>query len=449
MKKIYKIVLILLVFYCTSIKAASYGMYLKSSNTTVFKGSTVTINVSLRNIKDIKSGLNVCQANISSSGVSILSISGSNGWNVTNGGVLILDSPNFIKSSGNIATIKVKVNNAGKVTLSNVVCSDGEKEYSAENVSISFKIKTSTNNSNKTNSKSSLLKSISVDEVKIDFDKNKFEYNLEVDNIINKINLKYEPEDSDAKVVKNGKDELTVGKNTIELVVTNGNSSSKYKININRKDIVTEVNNNETDILNALMQDINLLKVKVDINDANKFISGNILKYLKDNKKDIIYEVYDEDKIKYSFKVFGNNIADTSEIGFNIRFNSNYNNKLNDKLKDYDYNIINFDYRGKLPLDTEVVLYDINFINYIYLYYYDFMNDNLIFIKDLENQYNNSVTLKLDNTNEFVITNYKSSEFISFNTILYIVICVLILIIVLLVICFRKYKTTNKLEVIV
>lgn len=449
MKKIYKIVLILLVFYCTSIKAASYRMYLRSSNTTVFKGSTVTINVSLGNIKDIKSGLNVCQANISSSGVSILSISGSNGWNVTNGGVLILDSPNFIKSSGNIATIKVKVNNAGKVTLSNVVCSDGEKEYSAENASISFKIKTSTNNSNKTNSKSSLLKSISADEVKIDFDKNKFEYNLEVDNIINKINLKYEPEDSDAKVVKNGKDELTVGKNTIELVVTNGNSSSKYKININRKDIVTEVNNNETDILNALMQDINLLKVKVDINDSNKFISGNILKYLKDNKKDIIYEVYDEDKIKYSFKVFGNNIADTSEIGFNIRFNSNYNNKLNDKLKDYDYNIINFDYRGKLPLDTEVVLYDINFINYIYLYYYDFMNDNLIFIKDLENQYNNSVALKLDNTNEFVITNYKSSEFISFNTILYIVICVLILIIVLLVICFRKYKTTNKLEVIV
>lgn len=449
MKKIYKIVLILLVFYCTSIKAASYRMYLKSSNTTVFKGSTVTINVSLGNIKDIKSGLNVCQANISSSGVSILSISGSNGWNVTNGGVLILDSPNFIKSSGNIATIKVKVNNAGKVILSNVVCSDGEKEYSAENASISFKIKTSTNNSNKTNSKSSLLKSISADEVKIDFDKNKFEYNLEVDNIINKINLKYEPEDSDAKVVKNGKDELTVGKNTIELVVTNGNSSSKYKININRKDIVTEVNNNETDILNALMQDINLLKVKVDINDSNKFISGNILKYLKDNKKDIIYEVYDEDKIKYSFKVFGNNIADTSEIGFNIRFNSNYNNKLNDKLKDYDYNIINFDYRGKLPLDTEVVLYDINFINYIYLYYYDFMNDNLIFIKDLENQYNNSVALKLDNTNEFVITNYKSSEFISFNTILYIVICVLILIIVLLVICFRKYKTTNKLEVIV
>lgn len=449
MKKIYKIVLILLVFYCTSIKAASYRVYLKSSNTMVFKGSTVTINVSLGNIKDIKSGLNVCQANISSSGVSILSISGSNGWNVTNGGVLILDSPNFIKSSGNIATIKVKVNNAGKVTLSNVVCSDGEKEYSAENASISFKIKTSTNNSNKTNSKSSLLKSISADEVKIDFDKNKFEYNLEVDNIINKINLKYEPEDSDAKVVKNGKDELTVGKNTIELVVTNGNSSSKYKININRKDIVTEVNNNETDILNALMQDINLLKVKVDINDSNKFISGNILKYLKDNKKDIIYEVYDKDKIKYSFKVFGNNIADTSEIGFNIIFNSNYNNKLNDKLKDYDYNIINFDYRGKLPLDTEVVLYDINFINYIYLYYYDFMNDNLIFIKDLENQYNNSVALKLDNTNEFVITNYKSSEFISFNTILYIVICVLILIIVLLVICFRKYKTTNKLEVIV
>ena len=458
MKNIFKIIICLLFLYCINVNAASFSMNL-SGNTNVKVGEEVNVSISLNNISDIPNGLNACQASLTSSGLSINSISG-NGWNVTSGNILIMDSSNSITSSGTIATIKAIVNNAGSITISNIMCSDGENEYNAVSKTINFTIKEEVqNNNNNTNNqtttkrvetpktttvpkKSSLLKSLILEGVEFEFNKNTLEYTLEVENNIDILNLNYEAEDKNAKVEKNGNEELIVGENKIELIVTNEDSKTTYTLNIIRKDKITEVNNNETEILDALKQDIDILKVRADITDNNKVITSNILKYLKENNKNIIYEVYENNKIIYSIKILGKNVEDTKEFNFNIIFNSNYKNTLNEQLKDYTYKIINFEYRGILPKDTEIIIYNINFKDKLYLYDYNQNKDKIEFINEVENS--NDIKLMLDESGEFVLTDYSVNQLISMIIILFILLAITV--ILLIIILTYKFKRKNKVQ---
>ena len=86
-------------------------------------------------------------SNINFFWTSINSVSG-NGWNITSGNILIMDSSNSITSSGTIATIKATVNSAGSITISNIMCSDGENEYNAGSKTINFTIKEEVQNNN-------------------------------------------------------------------------------------------------------------------------------------------------------------------------------------------------------------------------------------------------------------------------------------------------------------
>ena len=289
----------------------------------------------------------------------------------------------------------------------------------------------------------SLLKTLIIENVNFVFDKNTFEYTVEVENDVERLNISYEAEDRNAKVEKNGNEELVVGENTIELIVTNEKAKTIYILNIIRKDNVVEIGNNEAEILEALKQDTDILTIKVDINDANKIVTSNILKYLKDNKKDILYEVYENNKIIYSVKILGENIEDTNEINFNIKFNSNYKNNLSEQLKDYNYKIINFDYRGSLVKDTEVTIYNIVFEDKVYLYNYNNTFDEINFIKELDN--NNNIKLLLDETGEYVITDYVNNS--NYSTILFVVLLILFIIICILLTLVLVMKNKKKKNV--
>lgn len=455
MKKVLKIIICLLFLSCIHVNASSFSMNLSSNTTSVKVGEEVNVSVLLNNISNIPNGLNACQATLTSSGLSINSVIG-NGWNVTSGNILIMDSSNSITSSGTIATIKATVNSVGSITISNIMCSDGENEYNAGSKTIYFTIKEEVQNNNNINTnnqtttkrvetpktttaskKSSLLKSLIIDGVEFEFNKNTYYYTIELENSIEKINLNYVTVDTNAKVEKVGVEELVVGENKIELIVTNEDNKTTYTLNIIRKDKTTEVSNNETEILEALKQNIDSLKVKVDINDKNKFVTSNILKYLKNNNKNIIYEVYENNKIIYNIKILGKNIDNTNEINFNIRFNSNYKNTLSDQLKDYTYKVINFDYRGILPKDTEVILYNINFKDKVYLYNYNQNKDEIEFINEVENS--NNIKLVLDESSEFVLTDYNSIQPISMIAVLLILLAItVILLIIILIYKFRR-----------
>ena len=457
MKKILKILICILFLTCTKVNASSYSMNLSSSITNVKEGEEVSVSISLNNISGIPNGLNACQASLSSSNVSINNIIG-NGWNITNGNILIMDSSNSVTSSATIATIKATINGAGSITISNIVCSDGENEYSAGTKTIKFTLKdnapqTTINRQTTTRrvtttktttipKKSSFLKSLTIEQINFEFKKNVLEYTFEVDNNVDKINLNYEPEDKNAKVEQDGNVNLVVGENKIFLVVTNEDSTTMYSLNIVRKGKITHVDNNEANILEALKQDIDTLNVKVNINDTNKNIESTILKYLKENNKNILYEIYDKDNIIYSIKIFGKNIENTKKINFNLIFNSNYKTTLDEKLNNYLYKIINFDYRGLLPKDTEIILYNMNFNDKIYLYDYNHNMDQIEFISEIEN--NNNIKLKLDKTSEYIITDYYHEQSNSMFIILYILLALIVGLVIIIII--NKNKNKKKLQ---
>lgn len=488
MKKIFNVILCLILLITVKVNAASFGMSLSSSTTKVKVGEEVNISININNVVGIPNGLNVCQAKLTSSGVTIKKVVG-NDWNVTNGNMLILDSAESVTSSKTIATINAVVNSAGSVSLSNIMCTDGDTEYNTSNRSISFSIKeetttkpttttttttkkvtttkaptttrptttkkttTTTKTTQKNNTtttqktttkpnetlSNTLLKNLIIEGYTIEFNKNIFEYRIEVENNVENLIINAEPEDNKSTVQIIGNESLIVGENKIQITVTNKAESSTYNLTVYKKGEV-EILNTEESILNALKIQ-NLIKVKVDINDS-KIITTNILNELKQSKKTIIYEVYQNNQIIYSFKLNGNNVENTNQFSYNIKFSSNYNNSISEQLKNNEYKIINFDYRGSLPKDTEIVLYNLNIDGKkLYLYDYNENKDEIEYIHEIEKD--NNIVLKVDKTSEYIVSNYRNSQIQTAVITLFTVLALLCLSVISIII----YKTIKNKKV--
>lgn len=93
----------------------------------------------------------------------------------------------------------------------------------------------------KEKSNNNYLSSISISNVDFEFNKDIFEYSLEVENQIEKIVVEATVEDSKAKVDGIGEYNLEIGLNEIKLIVTaEDNSTKEYVIKIVRKEKVEE-----------------------------------------------------------------------------------------------------------------------------------------------------------------------------------------------------------------
>lgn len=90
------------------------------------------------------------------------------------------------------------------------------------------------------------LKSLKIDNINFSFNKDIYEYHLEVDNNITNINILATPNSSNATVIGNGKYNLSTGKNFFYIVVTSefGNEIN-YSIEINRKNSLSKLNSLE------------------------------------------------------------------------------------------------------------------------------------------------------------------------------------------------------------
>lgn len=116
---------------------------------------------------------------------------------------------------------------------------------------------TSTKNDKKeetvTKSNNAYLSKIVLSEGSIEFKKDTFEYNLEVENSVEKVSVTGTLEDSKASITGNGEYALEVGLNEVKLVVTAEDKTTKeYKINITRKDV--EVEEKEGNVTNETLE---------------------------------------------------------------------------------------------------------------------------------------------------------------------------------------------------
>lgn len=146
MKKQNILILILSLFlFAKNTNAANYDMILETKSLEVTENSNVTIYITLNNISGISNGLNVCEATITNdSNITINSITGINGWTVTQGEKLIFDTTAGALIKTQIAQIEATVTGESKVNLTNITCTDGTNEYTASDETIFFEVPSQT-----------------------------------------------------------------------------------------------------------------------------------------------------------------------------------------------------------------------------------------------------------------------------------------------------------------
>lgn len=146
----------------------------------------------------------------------------------------------------------------------------------------------------------------------VEFDKEKLEYNLEVDNTVTKVNIEATVEDDTATVYGAGEIDVVEGKNEIKIIVTaeNGNERT-YVVNIIVKElnpINVKINKEDFTLVkkeDSLPELDNYVKstIKIDGNDIPA-LKGKITKYtlvgLKDKKGDIALYIYDAKNKTYT-----------------------------------------------------------------------------------------------------------------------------------------------------
>lgn len=223
-----KILFCLLLFFPFQIFAASAKITVSNNKNNVIVGDTVTVTVKISSSSILGSWkFDV----VPSSNLELKSSS--------MGGLYIVDyGVGTTKSKTYTFTFKAKSSGTGTVTIKNSqVYGYDELEMSVTNGSVGFNMLTQ-RELEATYSKNNYLKDLKVEGYELSFDKDKLEYNLDVPNEVNKVNITATKEDSKSSIKGTGEIELSEGVNQVKIIVTAQNGSTRtYVININVKEL--------------------------------------------------------------------------------------------------------------------------------------------------------------------------------------------------------------------
>ena len=240
-----RIIVFISVVFCffaflVNVKALN-KIYFDSEDLSVMPGETKEVGVYV----DSDSSFTSIKMNVitTSNSINFAGITYNEAFTKTNNGSsVILTSKTPLKSGSKVATINVKaidsatVGTTGYIRVSNVSLNDVQ----LENASLSVKV------SNESSS-SSYLESVTSNIVKIDFNKDTYDYEYEVSNDVDKMDLVAQAEDSNAKIDISNQT-LKIGENTIKITVTAKNKDKKvYTFSINRKEMEKENQIDEKD----------------------------------------------------------------------------------------------------------------------------------------------------------------------------------------------------------
>lgn len=261
-----------------------------------------------------------------------------------------------------------------------------------------------TNLSNNTN-----LKSLTITDYKIDFNKETLTYNIEVESNVKKLTLKYEVEDSKATVSVDGNKDFKEGLNTVKILVTAENGeTATYTINVIQKSKNSEVENDKNKIINALKDKNKYEQVLVNANSSdNLVISNDIIKEIINSKKIITFAVKNDTLTKYSIILNGASFTEyTGNIDYKVTFDTD-NSTLKELIGSNKNIILNFSHSGELPTGTVFNIYvGDTFANgsSLYLYYYNSSNELELNSKDLTVT-EGYVNIPLDHCSTYVLLN--------------------------------------------
>lgn len=204
-------------------------------------------------------------------------------------------------------------------------------------------------------SKDNTLKELSIEGYTIEFNKEKIEYSIEVDNLVDNIKVNAKTNDGNATYEVVGNTNLKVGQNTVKVNVTAENGSVKtYVINVTRKSDAPTATIKD---LESILEKTTAKEVIIEIKDDKTTLDNKTLTAIKNSKKHFVINNYVDNMIKYTWIIDGKNIDDIKNIETYIKFVSD-NKEAIDKLTGYSDSIyLNFGHEGKLPKGTKVKVY--------------------------------------------------------------------------------------------
>ena len=314
MKKFLVILITLLCFFPINV-FASGSISVNRGSLSIAKGSSSSFVVSANNAAG--------RVDIYSSNSSVAKVSTSSSWLDNNSVTVTVTGVN----DGN-ATIIVKITDAATY--------DEEALSGTRSVSVNVYSNTSSNNVSNNNSQNSnqskpsnsskynnssntkknepikndaTLSSLNVKNYDIGFDKNKEEYNIEIENYINSLDIDAKVNMTTSKVNIEGNKDLKVGDNTINVIVTSEDGTKKtYKINVKRKDEVVETTidkiNEVEEFLQTINSDITVAVMGCAVNgpgeasNADIGIAGGIKEGLLFKKGKIIRKIPQENIVR-------------------------------------------------------------------------------------------------------------------------------------------------------
>ena len=273
-----------------------------SGNTTVTKGSSVTVTASVSSDSPLVSieGTYSCKGSGTSEGVDMV----------------FDDSSNSIKSKS--YSVTVRPSSSGTITCSTtgvrITNMSSDSWQSIGDKSMSITVKEPVVVPPKTYSSNNNLKSLSVADYNLtpEFKSDVLEYSVEVPNGTDKITIAADKEDSSAKISGTGEKEVVEGSNKFEVKVEAENGNVKtYVINVTVKEldpITVTIEGKQYTVIRkegVLEEPTNYEKSTIKIGEEEVLCYRNkktkdILIGLTDDKGNNKYFIYDEKTGKYS-----------------------------------------------------------------------------------------------------------------------------------------------------
>lgn len=189
------------------------------------------------------------------------------------------------------------------------------------------------------------LKSLSLSNGKIDFDRSKFLYSVDVNNEVDNIEVEALPSDNKSRVEIEKADKLLIGENTINIkVIAEDGSIGIYSIIVNRKDKLSS----DASIKNLIINNYNI-NFSSDIYNYDLLIDG-------EDKLDIEV-ILNDNRSKY--KIIGNSkLDDNSTIKIEVQAEDGttliYKINISKLIKNNSSSIIN--YIKLIPLIIVILL---------------------------------------------------------------------------------------------
>lgn len=247
------------------------------------------------------------------------------------------------------------------------------------------------------------LDSLEVVESKLDFKKDVYEYLVEVNENVREITIKAT---SKFNIEGTGKFKLNSTTNQFLVKVKGKKKTKTYTIRINK--VSNKVKNNKEEIEKALTK-YDTVIVDLDNNKDDLKAYKEVLDKVKETKKKIIYNIYDNNKLLYTYTFNGNKVdyvLDNIDLSISFTTNKNTDNLENNKI------ILDMKYKSYFPKGTELKIYDTKKLKNKSVKLFKINEENsLELIKNNINTKDNDVTLILEKGDLYVIGSEKSMIF--------------------------------------